>query len=341
MNIVSLLASGLTLAAVGLVSGQGTLMATGTAIVTASGASAITVVEQKKKFDAALRQLEDNFASSQGQMQASMAAIAEQVNHLAQATVVNGKVSQQVQRVHTSNRLVVGKLQQYQQQHLAMAATLEQQGRELSQLRQLTPKSIPPVLTMSEPAVSKVVSLVPNLPQQIPTTAHIVIDGNNFSKNAQELGLEINWKFLKVTLAALAKDSDGFNLTYYGGVYQKPTQAQREKLKHLRDLKYEVVSLPVAQLPNGQWKTLGDDMAIGVDLMDAAQPGDEVILVTGDGDFLPLIDKLIDRQVRVKVIGSAQHTNHRLKTYAASGFEFISLESLLDQIVHLKKLRVA
>ncbi|MBE9203731.1 NYN domain-containing protein [Synechocystis salina LEGE 06099] len=341
MNIVSLLASGLTLATVGLVSGQSALMATGTGMVSATGVSAVATVEQKKKFASALRQLEDNLASSQGQMQASVAAIAEQVNHLAQATAVTEKISQQVQRVHTSNRLVVGKLQKYQQQHLAMAATLERQGQELAQLRQQTPKSIPPAIGIAEPAVSKVVSLVPNLPQRTPTTAHIVIDGNNFSKNAQELGLEIDWKFLKVTLANLAKDSDGFNLKYYGGVYKKPTQAQREKLKHLRDLKYEVVSLPVAQLPNGQWKTLGDDMAIGVDLMDAAQPGDEVILVTGDGDFLPLVDKLIDRQVRVRVVGSAQHTNHRLKTYAASGFEFISLESLLDQIVHLKKLRVA
>ncbi|MBE9240787.1 NYN domain-containing protein [Synechocystis salina] len=341
MNIVSLLASGLTLATVGLVSGQGALMATGTAMVTASGASAITVVEQKKKFDSVLRQLEDNFASSQGQMQASMAAIAEQISRLEQDTKVTEKMAQKVDRVHTSNRLVVGKLQKYQRQHLVMAATLEQQGQELEQLQQKTPKSIPPIVSVSEAGASKIVSLVPNLTQQISTTAHIVIDGNNFSKNAQELGLEINWKFLKVALVALAEDSDGFNLKYYGGIYQKPTQAQREKLKHLRDLKYEVVSLPVAQLPNGQSKTLGDDMAIGVDLMDCARSGDEVILVTGDGDFIPLIEKLLDRQVRVKVVGSAQHTNYRLKKYRGQGFEFIALESLVDQIVHLKKPRVA
>ena len=314
MNIVSLLASGLTLATVGLISGQSSLMATGTGIVSATSVSAVAIVEQKKKFASTLSRLESNLTSTQGEIQGSVAAIAEQVNHLAGATAVTEKVSQQVQRIHTSNRLVVGKLQKYQQQHLAMVATLERQSQELEQLRQSKLKSIPPVASIAELAANKVVTLVPNLPQRTETTAHIVIDGNNFSKNVQELGLDINWKFLKVTLATLANDSDGFKLKYYGGVYNKPTQAQREKLQYLQNLKYEVISLPFAKLPKGQWKTLGDDMAIGVDLMDAARPGDEVILVTGDGDFLPLIGKLIDRQVRVKVVGSAQHTNHRLKT---------------------------
>ena len=49
MNIVSLLASGLTLATVGLISGQSSLMATGTGIVSATSVSAVAIVEQKKK----------------------------------------------------------------------------------------------------------------------------------------------------------------------------------------------------------------------------------------------------------------------------------------------------
>jgi len=50
---------------------------------------------------------------------------------------------------------------------------------------------------------------------------------------------------------------------------------------------YEVITFPLSQRENG-WKTLGDDSAMGLDLIEAVKPGDCVILVTGDGDFISL-----------------------------------------------------
>lgn len=82
-------------------------------------------------------------------------------------------------------------------------------------------------------------------------------------------------------------------------------------------------------------------MAIGVDLMDSTQAGDRVILVTGDGDFLPVIQKLLDRRVRVTVIGASSHTNYRLQNLQQEGFQFICLESISEQISQLQKLVAA
>jgi len=47
------------------------------------------------------------------------------------------------------------------------------------------------------------------------------------------------------------------------------------------------ITFPLSQRENG-WKTLGDDSAMGLDLIEAVKPGDCVILVTGDGDFISL-----------------------------------------------------
>ncbi len=75
--------------------------------------------------------------------------------------------------------------------------------------------------------------------------------------------------------------------------------------------------------------------------MDSVQPGDRVILVTGDGDFLPLIHKLLDRRANVTVIGASSHTSYRLQELQQEGFKFIRLESITEQISQLQKLSVA
>jgi uncharacterized LabA/DUF88 family protein len=73
-----------------------------------------------------------------------------------------------------------------------------------------------------------------------------------------------------------------------------------------------------------------------LDLIEAAKPGDRVILVTGDGDFIPLVERLQARNVDVNVVGASVNTNSRLQALLQQ--DFIPLESISDQIVKLKRL---
>jgi uncharacterized LabA/DUF88 family protein len=67
--------------------------------------------------------------------------------------------------------------------------------------------------------------------------------------------------------------------------------------------------------------------------------GDHVVLVTGDGDFVPLIENLIAKGAKVTVIGFSFNTSRHLKQLLQENF--ISMESIIDKVVTLKKLNVA
>lgn len=86
---------------------------------------------------------------------------------------------------------------------------------------------------------------------------------------------------------------------------------------------------------------LASALAIAVDLMESAVPQDQVILVTGDGDFLPLIEKLLARSVQVTVVGPQRQTSQRLKKLQQEGFTFLPLESLYADILEIQKLTAA
>jgi uncharacterized LabA/DUF88 family protein len=234
-------------------------------------------------------------------------------------------VAKEVRTLKTNSRLLVGATQKVQHQQKLTTATLNQQQQ---QLNQLTPQEKP------TPEIETEKRVIP-LPQKRQTVTHIYIDGNNFSKTTETLGLEIDWKALKIALVEPAKQTDTFTLKYYTGLHEHLSPNQKQWLHHLKQLNYEVITFPLSQRENG-WKTLGDDLAMGLDLIEAVKPGDRVILVTGDGDFIPLVERLQARNVDVNVVGASVNTNSRLQALLQQ--DFIPLESISDQIVKLKRL---
>ncbi|MEB3123857.1 MAG: NYN domain-containing protein [Snowella sp.] len=329
MKTLSLLTSGIILTATGILTGQNMATMLGTAIAASVTTTAISTSEQKKKTNSTLKTLETAIANTETAIQQKIETIEQKVKI---ATKTTTKVTKEIQVLQTSKRLIISKLQTAQKQQTIFSGKLNDQQQQLTAL-----KTQPPI-PQPQKTDKKVLSF---LPKQRQTVTHISIDGNNFSKTAEELGLTIDWKALKVALAEQTQGTDTFILKYYTGLYENPTYEQRSKLNYLKSLKYEVISLPLSRQGNGKWKTIGDDMAIGVDLMDSVQPGDQVILVTGDGDFFPLIQRLLDRRANVTVIGASSHTHYRLQALQQEGFQFIRLESISEQISQLQKLAVA
>lgn len=296
-------------------SGQLHLMMVGTALATATSTSAIIVTKEKKKIKTLI---EGSLTNSQTMIK----GIEKEVKAVTHTTE---KVAREVRILKTSSRLLVGATQKVQHQQKLTTATLNQQQQ---QLNQLTPQEKP------TPGIETEKRVIP-LPQKRQTVTHIYIDGNNFSKTTETLGLEIDWKALKIALVEPAKQTDTFTLKYYTGLHEHLSPNQKQWLHHLKQLNYEVITFPLSQRENG-WKTLGDDLAMGLDLIEAVKPGDRVILVTGDGDFIPLIERLQARNVDVNVVGASVNTNSRLQALLKQ--DFIPLESISDQIVKLKRL---
>ncbi len=71
-------------------------------------------------------------------------------------------------------------------------------------------------------------------------------------------------------------------------------------------------------LKKGDW-----DVGIAVDAIRMSPTLDAIVLVTGDGDFVPLVDYLKNRGKRVEVIGFERSASLKLKEAAD---EFINLE---------------
>ncbi len=100
---------------------------------------------------------------------------------------------------------------------------------------------------------------------------------------------------------------------------------QREFQNILRAIGFEVKLKPFIQRSDGSAK--GDwDVGITVDALEYANSVDEVILVSGDGDFDILVDALKRKGKTVRVYGVPTLTADNLKNVAS---QFVGIESAL------------
>ena len=93
----------------------------------------------------------------------------------------------------------------------------------------------------------------------------------------------------------------------------------------LRAIGFEVKLKPFIQRADGSAK--GDwDVGITIDAMEGADSADVVVLVSGDGDFDLLADKIREKGKRVEVYGVAQLT---AKSLINSASEFFPIDQSL------------
>lgn len=79
-------------------------------------------------------------------------------------------------------------------------------------------------------------------------------------------------------------------------------KSQIDFINHLALLGYRVVSKPLKKLPDGTTKA-NMDLEMAMEVMNQAPHLNEIVLVTGDGDFTPLVNYLCSLGKFVKVIG--------------------------------------
>jgi len=84
--------------------------------------------------------------------------------------------------------------------------------------------------------------------------------------------------------------------------YEEGRREQMSFILALAQIGYRVVSKPLKILPDGTKK--GNlDMEIALEILNQAPHLDEIVLVTGDGDFVPLVNQLSIMGKRVTVLG--------------------------------------
>ncbi len=94
-------------------------------------------------------------------------------------------------------------------------------------------------------------------------------------------------------------------------VIQKPEVDQDAFLEALKRAGYEIKIRELTVRDDGTAR--GDwDVGITIDAMSMARKLDTVILVTGDGDFVPLVDSLKGHGCRVEIVSFEQSTSNDL-----------------------------
>lgn len=148
----------------------------------------------------------------------------------------------------------------------------------------------------------------------------IFIDGANLYHSANELGFEIDYAYL---LTLLAGQSSAYQAYFYTGV--DPTnQHQQNFLCKLQRLGYQIVSKEVIKRADGSRKA-NLDVELALDLVELSHTYHTAIVVSGDGDFAPAIERIQRLGKRVEVVGYRATTSQKLIDLADDYFDLETL----------------
>lgn len=129
---------------------------------------------------------------------------------------------------------------------------------------------------------------------------------------------------------------DGATVTFTAFTYYDPENKPQVDFIHALSLMgYRVVARPLRRLSSGAVK--GDiDLEMALEVLDQAPYLDEIVLVTGDGDFVPLVNRLVQQGKLVKVIGPDKVTAPEL-IWACH--EFVNLSQIEGVVVISERTR--
>lgn len=156
----------------------------------------------------------------------------------------------------------------------------------------------------------------------------VFIDTQNLYHSAKNLfGARVNF-------AEILKEAIGERTYLRAFAYVVRTKSGEEKpfLDALKGLGIEIREKELQEYPGGFKK--GDwDVGMAVDAIRIADAVDVIVLISGDGDFVELVEYLRNRGKRVEVMAFGRTTSSRLKEEADG---FIDLEKDLKKFL-LKK----
>jgi len=135
----------------------------------------------------------------------------------------------------------------------------------------------------------------------------VFIDGANLHASARQMGVDLDYAQLLPRL--LPKNTPASAIHFYSG-YDPNNLQQRRLHRDLQQMGVQLHLKEVTQFANGATKANLDGQII-VDLL--TNTFAHVILISGDGDFLPALKYLRDQGVQITVAAFGKNTNQELQ----------------------------
>lgn len=136
-------------------------------------------------------------------------------------------------------------------------------------------------------------------------SAAILVDGSNMCAAMKALGFTVDWG----KVVSLLENDMPVHKAMYFTATKSPfdTSSIRPLLDYLGNNGWVIKQKPVSvyRNKNGETKIKGNvDVEIAVEAMKLADKVTDIMLFTGDGDFVPLVQALQDKGVKVTVVST-------------------------------------
>lgn len=156
----------------------------------------------------------------------------------------------------------------------------------------------------------------------------VFVDGANLFMTLQAIRFQVDFSRLKKHLSRYGKI---VRLNYYTAIHKDKTTGHK-KIKTLVDvLEYNgwtLITKDAQEFDNG--KTKGNmDVEFAIDALNACSYAEQIILITGDGDFTYLVQEIQRHGTVVRCISAEPMISDRLRRRVD---EYIDLISIRDQI---------
>ncbi len=133
----------------------------------------------------------------------------------------------------------------------------------------------------------------------------VLIDGQNIYLSAKTRGAKPDY-------SALIDSMDSRLITRAIIYNVSPEGIDQSKFVHtMEKLGFEVKSKRPRKLPDGSTKA-DWDMQIAIDALALADKVDIIVILTGDSDFVPLVNALKSKGVKVEIISFIENTGNEL-----------------------------
>ena len=118
-----------------------------------------------------------------------------------------------------------------------------------------------------------------------------------------------------------------------GPKFQARAQAEANRYSKLVQLGYDVVVKPLKYIKRGDgtFTTKGDmDVEMTMGILDNLDSLDMIVLISGDSDYLPLMERAYNKEKEVSIMSFDQLLSWELRTFAEDnkGCSYTKIESL-------------
>ncbi|MBD2153961.1 NYN domain-containing protein [Leptolyngbya sp. FACHB-16] len=154
----------------------------------------------------------------------------------------------------------------------------------------------------------------------------VFIDGSNLFYAASKLNTEIDYVKL---LQYLVANDFLIHVFFYTG-YDPMNEKQYRFLQWMRYSGFRIITKALTQDKNST-KKANLDVEIAVDMMRLAQHCDTAVLVSGDGDFVYVVNAIAAQGVRVEVVGLRSMTSSSLIDVANCYVDLASIQQTIQK----------